>query len=797
MDAATTLLGTTKSHGVLRALLPSLGNLIHDRTAKVRLAAVRMLLQVKQSQGIRFYHVVPVDHIMARFVTESKVYGDPRNPMTKELTSLVLSSYFPQGKNMSTNELLRRTVLFLMTDPDAARVFYANIVDHVEVESVVKFITMLLKCLKTGVDSEQSNQVKDSSKMKKRRRNASEEEKTDTGGNRASDDPLGTLSAANTSLMASLADTINTLLNSITPLIDQPKYRACKKLLDRFSKQDSLVHIMSHFEEKGLESLAQRRDDESKYVECFRTCSSILDCCKRLSKASIEKVITFVTSSLKSISNEESRALIPLVTSYLSFLCASKRVDDVTESLASSIELNSMNEITLFSPNFEKNMGLRRSRRRSSSLTAGPEGSLPSLPNDVAWGVLDYILQGTNGHGRAIRQAILSSKPATRTLEKGLEKGIKFSERLLANDSIARNFGNEEVEYAIRASEAYGRFALHKESLLVLEKEDNTSMDRQVGKLLLWTTNKIVPAFMRSDDEGASALRDLDLSQISNRLSISMDYVPPGTPTSPPKQKANRGRTPEAMRGPSTLFLTSPNDSPVIYSAKVGCALLLSSCILSSEMIAMGMTNTDEISKASMEWSQIFDQSRWPIDEPLLRAFIRLASQLFRASGDSALLQILLVKCNSKFKESAMGELVKKELESLLRLRNGIDDLVPTFFASATRILEKENATMSFEAANTPIEVWNEGGSIEIFLDAILGHSGATQAFAASIVKRLLMHDGEIDAIVNFNAKCLSLVIKEASGPTITKILEELNLENFETGGEMRQLVENLLECNA
>jgi len=369
----------------------------------------------------------------------------------------------------------------------------------------------------------------------------------------------------------------------------------------------------------------------------------------------------------------------------------------------------------------------------------------------------------------------------------------------LADDSIARNFGNAEVEYAIRASEAYGRFALHKESLVLLAKDDNTSMERQVGKLLLWTTNKIVPAFMRTDDEGRSALCDLDLSHISNRLSMSIEHIPPGSPSlmSPPKQKANHGRTPEAMRGASSLFVTTPHDSPVIYSAKVGCALLLSSCILSSEMLAMGMTNAHDISKAAVGWSQIFEQKRWPVEEQLLRSFIRLAFQLFRASGDSILLEHLMVKCNSTFKETSVGDLVKKELQSLLRLRNGIDGFLPAFFSVAARVIQMANTSISFENASSSREIWNDGGSVEIFLDVILGNQKATLSFAKAIVSRLLAHDGEINGVVNFGAKCLSLIMKQDGGPALTKIIKDLENTQGEKEGEMRQLVANLLECNA
>lgn len=798
LDAATTLLGTKQSHGVLRALLPSLGNLIHDKTEKVRLAALRMLLEVKKCPGIRFYHVVPVDHLMARFVAEESLRGSPRNAMAKGLTALMLSSYFPQGQNMSANKLLQRTVSFLLTDPNAALVFYANLVDHIEVESLVKFIIMLLKYVQTCVNSDQANQVKKSTKMKKRRRNSRGEVSDDDSVNT---DTSGGLSAANTSLMAGLVDTINTLWDSLTPLLDKSKNKACKKVLeDRFTDKDCLVEIISHFELKGLESLTNRDDDDdSRHYECFRTCSSLLDCAARLDHTSTKKVVSFVVSSLASISKEESKSVIPLVTSYLSFLCRSKFVEKVAKALATSIEVHAIENVTLLSPDFEATLGLRRSRRSSPRSTKKNEDVIPCLPNFIAWGVLEYVLQGVSSQGRAIRQAILSSNSATCTLEKALEKGIKVSERLLADDSIARNYGNEEVEYAIRASEAYGRFELHRESSVVLEKDDSTSMDQQLGKLLLWTSNKIVPAFMRSDDEGASALRDCDLSKISNRLSISMDYIQPGSPSpmSPPKQKANCGRTPEAMRGHSSFFVTTPNDSPVIHSEKVGSALLLSSCILSSEMLAMGMTNAPEISKAAVGWSQIFDQGRWSIEEQLIHGFVRLAIQLFRASCDYTLLEEILVKCNTHFTESSAGEMIKKEIQLLLRMKNGIDNLLPAFFSVSRRIIDSGKASISFENVCSPSDIWNEGGSIEIFFDAIRRNSEAMLSFAEAVVKRLLESEGEISDVLNFDAKCLSFVMKETGGPAMTQIVSKLDVEHCAREGEMRSLLENLLECSA
>ena len=56
-----------RSHSVLRAALPQLANLIHDRSRSVRLAFCDLLLQVKAVKGIRFYKVALSAHLLTLF----------------------------------------------------------------------------------------------------------------------------------------------------------------------------------------------------------------------------------------------------------------------------------------------------------------------------------------------------------------------------------------------------------------------------------------------------------------------------------------------------------------------------------------------------------------------------------------------------------------------------------------------------------------------------------------------------------------------------------------------------------
>jgi len=94
VNAVTTLLEEEKSHAVLRPLLSNVGNLIHDKTEEVRLAVVNMLLFVKRLRGIKYYHVVPADHLLSRLANE----GPGTNPVAVGLSNLLSNSFFPPSQ---------------------------------------------------------------------------------------------------------------------------------------------------------------------------------------------------------------------------------------------------------------------------------------------------------------------------------------------------------------------------------------------------------------------------------------------------------------------------------------------------------------------------------------------------------------------------------------------------------------------------------------------------------------------------------------------------------------------------
>lgn len=416
----------------MRPLLSSLGNLIHDKAERVRIAAVRMLIRIKQIRGIRFYHVVPVDHLTARFTEETRLHRSPRNAVARELTALMLNSYFPHGSNVSASAQLQRTLTFLLTDPDAAAVFYANLADHLEVESVAKFIVMLLACLKSAVDEDEAQQVKKSKKHKKRRRRASEHDEDNSG-----DSEEQNLSASNTALMASLTGTIDVLWESIDGDLSDPFQDGCRALLvNRFVKANA-VQLLSHFQQKVNESDSQTEEDSSRRDDCWRTCSAILRCASRLPQERIEGIVSFVISSLQS-SAGEGRGSCAHLSSHLALLCTWERTEIVASTLAKSIESAFGEDISLMSPCFGDNVGRRSSRSIVGNTQVNGESfEIPKFPPQMAWQILDAILKASDPSSAAVRDAILSSTSASNNIIMALERGTIFAERLLAADLVS------------------------------------------------------------------------------------------------------------------------------------------------------------------------------------------------------------------------------------------------------------------------------------------------------------------------------------------------------------------------
>jgi condensin-2 complex subunit G2 len=212
INGVSQLLDAPETHGVLKPLLPFLGDLIHDRVEKVRLATVKLLLKLKKTKGFKYYHTVPSNHLLARLAAEGEGTKAATGPVASALTELLSNSFFPL--NAKPSEQMRRTLSFLDNDPKAARVFYANIGYQLEIRSVSKLVVLFVKTLKLAV----AKDVKNGDIHRTEERLSEDEACSDCTDprDRETNSDVDIVVASNTKLMAEIACNMLTLLSSVS-----------------------------------------------------------------------------------------------------------------------------------------------------------------------------------------------------------------------------------------------------------------------------------------------------------------------------------------------------------------------------------------------------------------------------------------------------------------------------------------------------------------------------------------------------------------------------------------------------
>jgi condensin-2 complex subunit G2 len=98
----------------LKKLLPQMETMVHDPSERVRAAFFELLLVIKGVRDIKFYDVIPIDHLLARLEVEP-----PAN--CKRLVRLLGNSFFPANKEPASKA--GRLAKMAAMNPGATRVF--------------------------------------------------------------------------------------------------------------------------------------------------------------------------------------------------------------------------------------------------------------------------------------------------------------------------------------------------------------------------------------------------------------------------------------------------------------------------------------------------------------------------------------------------------------------------------------------------------------------------------------------------------------------------------------------------
>jgi hypothetical protein len=437
LDAITLILHNPVSLPVLRPLLSKLGNLIHDRVEQVRAACVRMLLQIKKIPGIKYYHVIPVDHLTARLAAEGRA-NNPTNTVSALLTGLMINSYIPQSST-EENQQLNRTITFVKSHPEAATVFYQNVSKYLSSTEVEKLAVLLFRYVKNAKKNESPKFTgQDATNRETKRRRPA----------KANNNDMDTTDLQSSwSTVANVANIICILLQSSD--LNDGNYNASDILRKEFTATN-LISTIAHYEEQARD---QNMSDCVKET-CYQISSSILQFAATLPAQTVTQLVPHVIANMQSLVSTERRhseslnsiengekddvASMGTISAHVALLCVSGRMDDVARSIASSIEISFEveHEILFASPAIDSRK--RKSGKRADVIaaSAGDGIVLPSLPGTIALKLLTNTLSGINPSSITVRKSLLTSTDAMHAIENALSRGIRHAEKILAADTV-------------------------------------------------------------------------------------------------------------------------------------------------------------------------------------------------------------------------------------------------------------------------------------------------------------------------------------------------------------------------
>ncbi|KAK7406455.1 hypothetical protein VNO78_08081 [Psophocarpus tetragonolobus] len=108
------LLGNPHSHEILKVLLPRLRHLMQDKVLTVRVAAVDLLLHLKDVKNLQFNKVVDLDLLLSALASDQP-------PVAQKIAKLLLPSYFPS--KVPVEEACNRCITLVKRAPMAGARF--------------------------------------------------------------------------------------------------------------------------------------------------------------------------------------------------------------------------------------------------------------------------------------------------------------------------------------------------------------------------------------------------------------------------------------------------------------------------------------------------------------------------------------------------------------------------------------------------------------------------------------------------------------------------------------------------
>eukprot|EP00984_Skeletonema_dohrnii_P010337 scaffold4024_cov123-Skeletonema_dohrnii-CCMP3373.AAC.2 len=641
IKTVTTLLEEDKTHAVLRSLLPSLGNLIHDKSEKVRLVVVEMLLFVKKIRGMKYYHIVDPQNLLGRLADEGRGRNNPTGPVAIGLSELLSNSFFPVGKNKTMSDIINRTLRLLTDNPDAAVTFYRNAGTQLGVNSISKLIAALMRCLCMLIVQDKKMNCEDISNLSIV----------------MADDEIDSAKVPpNTALMATIAESISILWGSIEADLKHEQNESAADILMEVFSGNVLTEVYSHFESKTVDGL-----EDAKMAECSRACVAILNCAGKMKETEIEGLRAHVIGELAKATDTppEKRTRVNFSPN-MALLCEWGMTEDVAQCLSNSV-------LNYFSPdNLDGKPKTSKKRKQRGKKTAAKD-ELPQLDIETSLGILGNILKGSYPASLSARDSIIKSEAAFTVISTALQ-----SARTAAKTIIKSQLADEaevsiaKIRHIGNAIECYGRLLIHREAM---RGEVPMRLSQEAKELLSWVTDNIIPSMMKSvEAEEENSLSKLDISAISGLGS-------PMACDDPPRRKSNR----RSARESDVSFLSSDQatlntlQEPSMHTSSISAVSIASaSSVLSTFAEWLSICGAESFLLIHIsKWCEVLGATdNIKTRESLLGSLFHVALRSLKDDRDATVFKELLLHLKGVDPSTKEKEIIIESLSIITSLRD-------------------------------------------------------------------------------------------------------------------------------
>ncbi|CAM9644328.1 unnamed protein product [Chrysoparadoxa australica] len=487
VEGMTALLDCPLALGVLKALLPSISSVLHDKNPRVRLAFVHLLQRVKAVRQITYYHICHVDAIQARLAADAK----DRPAIASAITKLLMNSYFPQGGKGEVQ--VSRCIVFMEQNPSAATAFYSHIAEHAGVGPATKMIVMLTKVVLTAIDNDNSNklikkqQQQEKKKTGKGKKRAPEPE---TDGEEDSDADGGeketNLTATDSNTMANILRVVTAIWASIASSLPEPINKACQEMLDEAISPMVLRLFYETF----------------KVAEGPR--AELLNLAGFASSGGEASLLEDIIGELLSMpADADPSSYGPIV----SLLCAWKQQGHLVAAV-----VDSLNDAFSFPDGQETPQEGRKKHSGKRPRGGKGQSSKAQLPPALALGVLGHLLEGKDEVVALARQAVVGDAQVAERVRNALDKArVMADTRLWQPSKTAKERAACPDAMLIRALELLGRLHIHESTNTAAEEDTALPFSMSTRGLMIWMSDRVLPALNASytpEDGHASPAED-------------------------------------------------------------------------------------------------------------------------------------------------------------------------------------------------------------------------------------------------------------------------------------------------